>query len=258
MRNSDVLFTRRGTEFSENQKKKLIMKKIITVLLLQLFTWNYSQYVDIIEKGKLENLTPREFMIPLKNEANYKSSFVAQYKAHYPNTYLGHLFTAIADEAKRSGANAYHVVSFKEADNQNDAELVLDTYYLEDSDIKQQSLWVEKNNVYIIGEPVLNTDKTSKFKVNGEKKEVRDNTFMKITLKESEEVKIVKGGITGMAVWVKWKPEQFSKFYSFSGLGIDGVGFGTNGMGIGINTGRIYPVDPDVGYFLIQVLKESK
>ncbi len=34
------------------------MKKIITVLLLQLFTWNYSQYVDIIEKGKLENLTP--------------------------------------------------------------------------------------------------------------------------------------------------------------------------------------------------------
>lgn len=61
-----------------------------------------------------------------------------------------------------------------------------------------------------------------------------------------------------MAIWVKGRPGQFNKFYSFSGMGIDGVGLGSNGMGVAFNTGRIFPVDPDLGYFLIQVLKESK
>lgn len=234
------------------------MKKLIIILLLQLFGWGRSQYVEVLEKGNLENLSPRKFMIPLQQQENYKSAFVGRYKAHYPNTYLGHLFTAIADEAKNTGANAYHIVSFKEGDDQNKSELIIDTYYIQDPDIRHQSTLIEKNKIYIIGEPVVNSEKTSKFKVNGEKKEVRDNTFLTITLKENEEVKIVKGGITGMAVWTKWKPEQFNKFYSFSGIGIDGVGFGTNGVGVGINTGRIYPVDPDLGYFLIQVLKESK
>ncbi|MFP8893589.1 hypothetical protein [Chryseobacterium sp. EZn1] len=234
------------------------MKKLIIILLLQLFGWGRSQYVEVLEKGNLDNLSPRKFMIPLQQQENYKSAFVGRYKAHYPNTYLGHLFTAIADEAKNTGANAYHIVSFKEGDHQNESELVIDTYYIQDPDIRHQSTLIEKNKIYIIGEPVINSEKTSKFKLNGEKKEIRDNTFITITLKENEEVKIVKGGITGMAVWVKWKPEQFNKFYSFSGIGIDGAGFGANGMGVGINTGRIYSVDPDLGYFLIRVLKESK
>lgn len=243
---------------SRNHKNLLTMKKLITILLLQLSGLIYSQYVEILKKGQLENLSPQKFMIPLQNQENYKSAFVGQYKAHYPNTYLGHLFTAIADEAKNSGANAYHIVSFKEGDSQNESELVLDTYHIQDSNIKYQSTLIEKNKIYIIGEPVVNGGNTSKFKVNGEKKEVKDNTFATIALKENEEVKIVKGGITGMAVWAKWKPEQFNKFYSFSGMGLDGAGFGTNGMGVSINTGKIYPVDPDLGYFLIQVLKESK
>jgi hypothetical protein len=234
------------------------MKQIIMIILLHLYVFAYSQYVDILEKGKMENLTPQEFMIPLKNEENYKSAFVGRYKAHYPKTYLGHLFEAIAEEAKKSGANSYHIVSYAEGDPQNESEVVLDTYYLGDADIKEQSLLVEKNKVYIIGEPTVGTENTSKFKVNGEKKEIRANTFAAITLKENEEVKIVKGGITGMAVWVKWRPEQFSKFYSFSGGGVSGAGFGSNGMGVAFNTGSIYPVDPDLGYFLIQVLKESK
>ncbi|WP_433632188.1 hypothetical protein [Chryseobacterium cucumeris] len=234
------------------------MKKITIILLLQLFGWVYSQYVEVLEKGNLENLSPQKFMIPLQNQENYKSAFLGRYKAHYPGTYLGHLFTAISDEAKNAGANAYFIVSFKEGDKQNESELILDTYHIRDSDIKDQSLLIEKNRIYIIGEPVLNSENTSKFKVNGARKEVKDNTFATVVIKENEEVKIVKGGITGMAVWVKWKPEQFNKFYSFSGIGIDGVGFGANGMGVGINTGRIYSVDPDLGYFLIRVLKESK
>lgn len=234
------------------------MKKITIILLLQLFGWGYSQYVEVLEKGNLENLSPQKFMIPLQNQENYKSAFLGRYKAYYPGTYLGHLFTAISDEAKNAGANAYYIVSFKEGDKQNESELILDTYHIRDSDIKDQSLLIEKNRIYIIGEPVLNSENTSKFKVNGARKEVKDNTFATVVIKENEEVKIVKGGITGMAVWVKWKPEQFNKFYSFSGIGIDGVGFGANGMGVGINTGRIYSVDPDLGYFLIRVLKESK
>jgi hypothetical protein len=106
-------------------------------------------------------------------------------------------------------------VSFKEGDSQNESEVVLDTYYIQDSDIKYQSTLIEKNKIYIIGEPVINSGNTSKFKVNGEKKEVKDNTFATIAIKENEEVKIVKGGITGMAVWAKWKLEQFNKFTAF-------------------------------------------
>nr|WP_315029248.1 hypothetical protein [uncultured Chryseobacterium sp.] len=146
------------------------MKKTTVIFLFHLFGLSHSQYVDIIEKGKKENLSPQEFVIPLKNVENYKSAFVGRYKAHYSNTYLGHLFTSVAEEAKKAGANAYHIVSFKEGGQDAEAELVLDTYYIEDSDIQQQSEWAEKNKVYIIGEPVINSDNTSKFKVNGGKK----------------------------------------------------------------------------------------
>ncbi|MEF9476534.1 hypothetical protein OWR28_01110 [Chryseobacterium sp. 1B4] len=76
---------------------------MITILLLQLSGLIYSQYVEILKKGQLENLSSQKFMIPLQNQENYKSAFVGQYKAHYPNTYMGHLFTAIADEAKIQG-----------------------------------------------------------------------------------------------------------------------------------------------------------
>ncbi|AZA77587.1 hypothetical protein EG347_08700 [Chryseobacterium sp. G0186] len=214
--------------------------------------------MEIVEKGIAENLNPKEFMIPLKNAGNYQSVLVNRYKAYYPNTYVGHLFLAIADEAKKDGANAYNIISYKKGDKQSDSELILDTYSLENSEVEKMSELLEKNNVYIFGEPSVSNDTASKFKINGDKKEVKNNTFSRVILKENEEVKIVKGGITGMAVWIKWKPEQFNRFFSFSGLGVDGLGIGSNGIGVGFNTGRINPVDRDLGYFLIQILEESR
>ena len=76
-------------------------------------------------------------------------------------------------------------------------------------------------------------------------------------LKENEEVKIVKGGITGMAVWIKWEPNQWNRFYSLSSFNVDGGGIGSNGSSIGFNTGRIIAMDRELGYFLINVLKEN-
>ncbi|MDQ1805745.1 hypothetical protein RAH57_17270 [Chryseobacterium sp. CKR4-1] len=60
------------------------MKKSIFLFLLLVYGLSYSQYVDIVEKGKAENLTPKEFIIPLKNIENYQFVFVARYKAYYP------------------------------------------------------------------------------------------------------------------------------------------------------------------------------
>ncbi|KFF75414.1 hypothetical protein HX13_04315 [Chryseobacterium sp. P1-3] len=234
------------------------MKKIILVYTLLLSFSGYGQYVEVIEKGKKENLSPKDFMIPLKETEEYQSAFVGRYRAYYPDTYIGHLFTAIAEEAERKGANAYHIVSYKEGGQQNDSELVLDTYSIEETEIDKVSGSLEKNVIYIFGDPSTKENSASNFKINGEKREVKNNALVKVVLKENEEVKITKGGITGMSIWVKWKPEQFNKFYSFSGLGVDGAGFGSNGASIVFNTGRIFPVDRDLGYFLIQVLKESK
>ena len=58
----------------------------------------------------------------------------------------------LAMKQKNAGANAYYIVSFKEGDKQNESELILDTYHIRDSDIKDQSLLIEKNRIYIIGE----------------------------------------------------------------------------------------------------------
>lgn len=58
-----------------------------------------------------------------------------------------------------------------------------------------------------------------------------------------------------MTISVKWRSEQFNKFYSFSGMEMNGTGFSGNGIGIGFSTGRINQVDIELGYFLIQVLK---
>ncbi|SIS31570.1 hypothetical protein SAMN05421768_102434 [Chryseobacterium joostei] len=237
---------------------KRIIQKMIISFLLQVFSLGYSQQVEVVEKGMAENLSPKEFMIPLKNAENYTSVLVNRYKAYSQNAYVGHLFSAIANDAKKDGANAYSIISYKKGDKQSDSELILDTYSLNDSEVERMSELLEKNTVYIFGGPSVSNDTASKFKINGDKKEVKNNTFFRAIVKENEELKIVKGGITGMAVWIKWKLEQFNRFFSFSGLGVDGVGISGNGMGVGFNTGRINPVDRDLGYFLIQVLKESQ
>ncbi len=114
------------------------------------------------------------------------------------------------------------------------------------------------NNVYVFGNNDLTDRKPTIFKVNGQKTEVNSGEFKLFPVKIGEEIKINKGGFTGMTLWIKGMENKESTFLSFSGFGINGLIYNSyGGTGISFNTGSIYSFNPNLGLLLLKIFKET-
>jgi len=62
-----------------------------------------------------------------------------------------------------------------------------------------------------------------------------------------EEVKINKGGFSGMTLWISRKEEGYSSFLCFSGIGVNGASVSSGaGVGISLNTGSINRIESNL------------
>lgn len=165
----------------------------------------------------------------------------------------------IKDAAQRKGANSFKFESFKKIDSEN-GELILSAYYVEGSffDINFENL--PKNKIYIFGNQNLLENKTQSYKVKSEKYEIENGKYKVFDINESEDIKINKGGFTGMTLWISRKEGEFSNYLSFSGIGLNEVGYQPYGGGIGvsINTGTINRVEPNLALALLQMYTLQK
>lgn len=233
------------------------MQKILFFLCLIITNMVIAQDVEIISKGNFSSeekpkvfafLETKTDTMPLKYVACFKSA------GPYKKTTISDLFSKIKIEAQTLGANCFRLKSYN-YDSTN-ITIVLDTYFGDDSLLHRNFANHEKNVVFVFCSDRLDNEKYS-LKVNGQKIEFTSGTYIKLPLKEGQELKLNKGGITGETIWLNYKQDKSAVFLTATSLGLGGpTPPGT--VGLAFNTGRLNYLDGNLGYLLAQVLKQSE
>lgn len=165
-------------------------------------------------------------------------------------TGLENLYTYCRSQASELGANCYRVTEFEH--RENGIRIILDLYFSSEAikgNIRQHQ---PQNKVHVFGSD--DAGKTYSCRVNNRKIDLPPFTFYQQENKRGQEIKVSKGGLTGMAVWVTWAQNKPARYITLSGFGLSGVGVGP-GVGAGFNTGRLAYLEPEAGRFLSVIMK---
>jgi hypothetical protein len=237
------------------------MRSIILCLLIVISNAATAQTIEILNADSTSTFQKQKsfiFLEPQTDTANLK--FIATIKAtgQDEDASLDFMFTKIKKIAENMGANIFKLNAHNKTDSPAVTILSLDIYYANDSILKKNSINNKQNTVYIFGNPHKLKRSTS-FKIDGNKKEIKGGTYYKYVLDAKQEIKINKGGITGFTIWIKWKENKPATFLTLSGFGVGGgAPMPAGQVGITFNTGRINYIDADFGRLMIALLLESE
>lgn len=239
------------------------MKKIFVLFILCYINTSYAQSIEFLEKGDTLQKPKYQQFIYLCDSTDISSAkFVAKIKSRGSLRHTTNLYYFIKNEAQKLGANAYRFESFTKTDNDVNGELILSAYFCEDSLFDANFEHIPKNKIFIFGNDDWVENKSQGYKVQGEKQEINSGYFKVFDIKENDEIKINKGGFSGMTLWYKRKENGYSSFLTFSGFGINGGGTtyspGYNGVGVSFNTGKINHVEPNLALALLKIYQEQK
>ncbi len=233
---------------------------ISTLLFLFLTTSLNAQTVEILKHENIATKSNDEdfsFIEPITDINLF--TYVGTIRANGLDKFakIEVLFFKLKKTAHELGANCFKLTSFLQTDVPRQSSLTLDVYQANDSVVNLNFENHEKNIVYVFGDERKTNDKYT-FKIDNEKKEFKAGTYFRYENKVGQEVKINKGGLTGMTLWIKWKENKPSSFLTLTGLGLGGgqVPYGT--VGPAFNTGRINRVDGNLGHLLTQVIEKSE
>ena len=234
------------------------MKKT-TLFLLFICQISYSQTIEFLTKNDtLQKPKYQEFIYINDATDTIGSIKVARIKASGGFENPTQLFLKIKSESQKLGANSFRFNEFKKNED-NSAELILDVYFSTDEILETNFKNIPKNKIYIFGDDNLLSTKSQNYKVNGVKYEIGAGQFKAFSVKIGEEMKINKGGFTGMTIWIKGIEDKSSTFINFSGANVTGASYNpyNRGVGISINTGFINKMEPNIALFLLKIFKEQ-
>lgn len=235
------------------------MKRLLLLLLLLTQNTIFSQTIEFLEKkDSIENPKYKQFIFLSKETDISESRFIAKVKSTGNLKNVTQLYDKIKNELQNYGANSFKFESFKKLNDEN-GELILSTFYSNDSILTENFKKLPKNMVYVYGDQDMTNKKTQTYKLQGEKQEIENGKFKKIEVKLGEELKINKGGFTGMTYWIKGEADKNSYFLSFSGIGLNGVSnnYQTGGVGVNITTGKINKIEPNLALVLLEIFEEQ-
>lgn len=238
------------------------MRAILTIYLTLLtFTVSLSQDIELIKAGTTSTKVKQyvEFHFLHKDIDTTSLTFIGTFKASGigKKSYFENLYFSIELAAKKIGANSFRVVDFKRTEEEDFSELTLETYASNESTIIQSNNLKDKNLIFIFSTERNTPNKRTTFKVNDEIQEISGGEYLSYKLNEGEEIKISKGGLTGAAAWFVWKEDKPSTYLSLTGFGV-GPGAPAGTVGISFNTGRIYPMDKNLGELLTLILVDAE
>jgi hypothetical protein len=231
---------------------------IITLLLIA--PGAFSQRVEILEYHELAEKPPFTVFIQLDTAAaEAQLKHVATVKATGSLKKPTQLFHFIKAEAQKMGANAYKIDSFKRLDEGVNGALVLSLFRAGDSILEANPQGSNTNAIYVFGDENMLSDKTQGYKMNGKKFEVKAGHFNVHELKPGEEIKINKGGFTGMTYWFTGQENKPAVYLTFGGLGVTAAAYnpGNQAIGVGLTTGRINHIDEDMAAVLLALFKQQ-
>jgi len=229
--------------------------KLFQLLLLLFVCGASAQQVEFLQFGDTLQKPEYQTFVYIGDKTDLsQSTFVGRLRSWGRLDDVSNLFGLIKTKAQEVGATSFKFESFRRTDEKN-GELILSVYFNEGDffDVNFENL--PKDRIFIFGSPDLTASKSQSFKVDGSKYEVESGKFREFDIPEAKDVKINKGGFTGMTLWVARKEGGYSSFFGFSGIGLSGVAVSPTGMGggIAINTGTIHKLEPNLALLLLRV-----
>ena len=250
------------------------MKLLISLLLLcSLGKFAFTQNVTILEKGiKLPSCNDCPFEM-IQNGLDYsRFEKVAQLEGKFIKAEEGSiekLFSTFRYKSNKMGANAYRFDTI--IDNKAVITLHLSIYCLQDSILKKNNSYRNKNEVYLFG-PLDKTKNTVIAKINNENSSFEPLHFKKYKLKNKEKISLKVGKLFGnnhTLIGSENANSVYCKLGKFTGrvtnnyapnkntIGIRIGEMGYNGSAYGFNSGDISQIEDDLGLFLSNILTEN-
>ncbi len=236
------------------------MKNLLFGSFLLISICTFGQNIQVIDKN--ENFQKQgqvkifEF-IDEKIDLNEfdKIASLKSYSVNSGKSTLDKLFNSFWAVANEYGANSYRIT---EVDTKSDTTFVqIAIYCLSDDEMKSNFDSYLQNMVYVLGDLDKQKSSGKNIKVNKEKMTLLPMEYMARQNKVGEYVSVSIGGFTGAKTDIKGREGRLPQFLSLSGFGV-GPSANYNTIGISISTGRIYPVDLNLGHFLIHILAEKQ
>jgi len=235
------------------------MNRFLQIGLLLFLGFAYGQKVEFLVKGDSLQKPEYQVFVYVDDKTDLSNSvFVGKVKSSGKLDDVSQLFNSIKSEAIKVGATSFRFESFtRTADDFG--ELVLSVYFNQGDFFDVNFGNLPKDTIFIFGSPDLTANKKQSYKVDGNKHEIASGTFKRFDIPTGKEVRISKGGFTGMTLWVGRKEGGYSSFLGFSGIGVNQIGVSpTGGGGISINTGTIHKLEPNLALALSRIYQEAE
>jgi hypothetical protein len=235
------------------------MKQLILFILLLAGTQGWAQTLTVLEiNDTLQRPKYQQFIYLSPTTSVDQAVFVAKIKASGSLKNISDLFDKIKLKAQAYGANAFQFVAFTAA-NPQEGELTLATYYAEDALLDSNFEALPKNKLYVYGNDNFLETKTQSYKVQGQKQEIASGQFQVYDLSLQDELRINKGGFTGMTLFLSKQTEGYCYFLNFGGIGLAGAAVNPyGGIGVSISTGSISHIEPNLALLLLHIFTEKQ
>lgn len=168
----------------------------------------------------------------------------------------------LRDKAVEVGANAFQVDRVTSSSDTNLVSVQLDIFEVSESVVKQNEERFTDNMVYVFGDLHPDDDSTS-FELNEQSVAVAPLRYIAHQNDVGEETTISIGGfLTGAKLTLQGEEGRPPTYWSLSEFGVGPYTGGRpgppGGIGASFNTGRVHPVNPNLGRFLVHVLREQE
>ncbi len=240
-----------------------MLKATLITVLLMIFYPAFPQTIELLKQSDTRFKRSRKtfaFIEPAIGieQLAYVGTFKASGRKSTADTYR--MLDGIRSKSRFYGANCFVLSAYDRHGPRGEVTLILDTYFATDSILEANKAYHPKNVFFIFGDDNPDNVGSYSFKINGEEKTISSGTYYRQEINEREEVKINKGGIIGATVELYWMPDKDAVYISQSGPGAGGVSppMGNGGFGISVHTGRLNPMESNLGRLLVELLKESK
>ena len=175
---------------------------------------------------------------------------------------IDELMNALRGKAFEMGANAFQVDRVISSPDTNLVSVQLDIFEVSESVVKRNEKHFTNNMVYVFGDLDSDDDSTS-FELNEQSVAVAPLRYIAHQNEVGGETTTSIGGfLTGAKLTLQGEEGRPPTYWSLSEFGIgpySGVRPGPpGGFGVSINTGRVHPVNPNLGRFLVHVLEEQE
>lgn len=166
---------------------------------------------------------------------------------------LSHLFNSFLENANKQGANSFTVDNIIHQGDSTSIEISI--YSLNEAELKTNRDKYPRNMIYVFG----NLDKRKaieKIRINDKKIELKPLEYVSYQNQLDEQTTVIVGGPRGAKMYIVGK-EGRQPMYISTDISHNGISYTANGS-TSFNNGRVYPVDFNLGAFLVKILPEKQ